>query len=140
MIEYKQRGQPTYRYYYILDVFESEKEIVDRWDNDIKFKLDDYAKEWFLKINRAKTDYSKLSITLIRTFYYETGHVKVEVGMYRDGFHIGLYDTSDLDLKYNVFGQINRSQAWTQEVAKVAPITNEIIAEIKKYIAKKKNK
>lgn len=138
MIEYRQKGLPTYRYYFIKDVFEKEEDIVERWDKDIKLKLDGYTTEWILKINRHKTNYSKLSITLARTFYNEHQiYTNLEIGLYRDGFHITLVDLNDTELRKYLFGDINRSTAWTQEVAKVALIANEITTEIKKFIGEK---
>lgn len=146
MKKFIDRREPTYRYYFIKDAFENEVEMVKRWDEDIKFKLDNDYK-WTLSANYHSTLYTKQSLELIQSFYYNQrynlnfGHKLgvLRIGMYADGFHISL-DTDDIDLRDYVFEGINQSSGWTKEVAKVAPIANEIVKKINEFIVEKRKK
>ena len=133
-------GEPTYRHYYIYQAFESKEQTIARWKNDI-MERGHMDRLMFEPEFHAKTDYSNFSIewrakaqrriegiSMFRS-------VRFTIGLYRDGFHINV-DLSDLPmdieraLKYKVFGDLNRSNGFTKDVAKVAPITNAIFEHI----------
>lgn len=147
MKKFIEPGEPTYRYFFVKDAFESEVEMVERWDEDIKFKLDEDDK-WTMSANYHPTLYSKQSLELLRNFNfygrssdYSVGYKigVLRIGMYADGFHISL-STDDMELRNYVFEDINHYSGWTKEVAKVAPIANEIVKKIEQFIADKRKK
>ena len=134
------KGDPTYRYYMIREVFEPEEMTKARWTDEIMSKLEDSKPRWEIAVNHSPTQLSYRNISLRKMVYYPQGPMMVTIGMFRDGFHIqfGLEDVRGTsDIKKDVFGDVNWFGAWTQEVAKVAPITNEILNAIRNYLKDK---
>jgi len=136
-------GEPTYRHYYIYQAFEDKKQTEARWGKDIIRRM---SRLLFESIFHPKTDYSNFSVVWKAKAYVHVGeesrptrYIRFDIGMYHDGFHITV-DLNDLPrdvevaLKKKVFGDINRSSGFTKEIAKVAPIANDMFEYILDFL------
>jgi hypothetical protein len=136
---FRYRGKPTYRRFFIRNAFESSMTHRRLWEEIIYDKLDDKGM-WTFSTNNTPTELSPYSIHLStrRKMSECPGHVFIEIGLYRDGFHIKFDSegTSRIDMSKAVFDDPNRNNLWTQEAERVAPMANDLVKRIEKYCKK----
>jgi hypothetical protein len=58
--------------------------------------------------------------------------ITIEISLYRDGFYISAKHLNNRLSKF-LFDDPNQWSLWTQEVDKVAPMTNELLRKIREY-------
>lgn len=130
-MKFNERGKPTYRRFFIHGALDSKQSYIDLWDREIKDKLDDPT-AWSSIVYESDTILSKTSIILHRRVLKHNSSVALEISLYRDGFHINVREKT-IKMREKVFGDVNHSSGWTQEIEKVAPLVNKIKREIDKY-------
>jgi len=134
------RGKKTYPRFLIRGAFEDANEHMKLWEKEIVSKLDQ-PERWTASINPFKTELSKYLINYKTDRKYPNGSLTIKMGLYRDGFHItvgssltvGMLHKDRFKLAKAIFGEINRNTLWTQEIAKVAPMANELLKRIEEY-------
>jgi hypothetical protein len=127
-------GEPTYRRYLIMDIFDSDEDCISRWKKDIKEKLDS---SWEIYIRDRKTEISNKDVYVRKYISTNPGTLaNIEINMYRDGFHISV-STSPYSIisKMNkfVFGDVNLNQGFTKEIALVPKIANAIVKDVDEF-------
>jgi hypothetical protein len=127
------RGEPTYRRFFIRCAFEEPRDHILLWDSTIRENLDSPGK-WTVSTNLNLTELSPYSIHYETTRRFNSEAIKIKIGLYRDGFHITMNGYGDL--RKHLFNDVNQYGLWTQEAAKVAPMTNELLKKIEAYYFK----
>jgi len=147
---FKIRGKKTHLRFFIHGAFEDAGEHMRLWEKEIGYKLDSPAM-WTASISSLKTQISRYNIYYETTRKYPPGLLTFEIGLYRDGFHINMQtlhdrshsaysghmnDSARIELSKGIFGDPNETEVWTQEIAKVAPMANELLNRIDEYYKK----
>jgi len=86
---------------------------------------------------QTKTMLGSNRIELVRGLKFGKHNLTTTIGIYRDGFHLSIRNidylkNSEKLLQY-VFGDLNSTIGWTQEIEKVAPMMNSIIKDIEQF-------
>lgn len=129
----RQRGQPTYRRTILMSVFEGYS-FLEKILYDIASKAEFKVKNGFEDISVQQFPKTKLGPSGKLTIR-DNSSLKYEVGLFRDGWRVQLfvYNTyPSSELQKNIFGETNRTSAWTQETEKVPDIIAELSGEARK--------
>lgn len=141
MVKIKQKGIPTYKRSMVRWIWTPV-----RLENDLYNTGKFFGKEYYpsLLVN-------KINVRIYKqwTDIGPSGYLTVElrpdfimnVGCYRDGWHINLEHLGNrdlyLDINKKIFGDVNKNQMWTQEDEKVVHMMGELYKELKKYLEEK---
>jgi len=138
---FKIRGKMTYPRFFLKAAFEDSATMTGIWDKEIVKDLPGGSASWTASLGPYPTNLSRYAITYSTTRRYLVGLLTFEIGIYRDGFHISMKTSGhgamsnkdQFDLSEAIFGDPNRTSLWTQEIAKVAPMTNELLKKIEEH-------
>lgn len=100
-------------------------------------------KNWVLhKFGNPEGELTKISYELHCKEEYQVGFLWYKIGVFRDGFHINvrpdpisrrIRNDKWFDMCKSVFGNANWHTGWTQEIEKVAPLTNKITKAVEEF-------
>ena len=139
---FRQRGNPTFRRFFVYNIFEDAHDYLRRWEHTIGYNLDNPA-SWKVSLSHYQTELGEQHIAYKTDRKYTGGMIFFTIEMYRDGFHIKMND-SDVGIKKRtplrvyLFDDINRDNLWTNDAEKVAPMANELLDKIEKYFSDKR--
>jgi hypothetical protein len=130
MINPKHRGEPTYRRTILRAIFEGY--------DYLKQLMTEIALEAQGKVegNFQSIDVMQLPDTMLGPHaelnIKDDSTLKYEIGLFRDGWHIKLFVHNtwpSAELQKEIFGELNRTEVWTQETEKVASLIAELAQE-----------
>lgn len=137
---YRKKGTHNYGRFMIHNIFEQVPTHTNYWDRHIIKDMPGGPAHWTANYIPHATNLSKYSVVWKNKRRFPRGVIGFELGLYRDGFHITFKDSDSsissedrFKLSKYLFDDANRTQLWTQDYTKVAPMANELFDRIDEY-------
>lgn len=133
LVEFKQRGKPTYRKDVIVGLFDDTAH--EALLNKIGFQIISELQEGEFDVImvKSKTKYGKRGEVRLTAL-----QCQITIGMFRGGWNVRLKNIksmkTSLEQRKSIFNDANRDNAWTQETEKVAELAIQLLREANELI------